>query len=126
MKIEHPNNKYSIEFEWKGELCMSGPEHGIMTIDSELEIKGAQPSVVFSNDGELMAFPAIKFPPNPRDLPSSGIGITIVNLGSKVVRHISGNKGFADYKLEKIEGNKIYCLRNGSPESYDISKIKWA
>ena len=126
MKIEHPNKKYNIEFEWKGELCMSGPEHGVITIDSDFEVTGAQPSVAFSSDGELMAFPAIKFPPNPRDLPSSGIGIAIVNLNSKIVRHIAGNKGFSDYKLEKIEGNKIYCQRNGKPEIYDIGKINWA
>ncbi len=126
MKIEHPKKKYDIEFEWKGELCMSGPEHGIIRIGPDLEISGVQPSVAFSEDGELMAFPAIKFPPNPRDLPSSGIGITIVNLNTKVIRHISGNKGFAEYKLNKIENNHLHCQCNGNAEVFDIGKINWA
>ncbi|MCG7991189.1 MAG: hypothetical protein JAY99_01695 [Candidatus Thiodiazotropha lotti] len=129
MKFESPNNEHRLSFEWKGELGMSGPEYGTMIIDDNLEIRGTQPSVVFSEDSKYVAFPALKGvdtgPNYAPDRNNVGFRIILLNLENKEFKYLSGNKGYADYQLQELSNGVLRYFVNGELKSMNVQKVNW-
>ena len=109
-------------------MWMSGPEWGWLSIDGRDEIIGATPDdVVWSDDGQFMAFVRLHIQDVPNRQGAEGINykIGIVRLADYAVRYCLGNHSLADVKVQGVSSHSLSAMINGEPRVVQIGKVDW-
>lgn len=122
-----PKGEAIAKWRWGGEMGMGGPEWGWLAVTGLEEIKGAIPKVLWSQDGQLLAF--VKF--HIEDVPGrqGAEGFTfrvgLVRLADKQIRYCFGNVKLSQIVLKSLDSKRIEVSIDGEPKSVSIDSIKW-
>jgi hypothetical protein len=122
-----PDGKHVAKWRWGGEMWMSGPEWGFLSIDDSPERKGAAPELIWSDDSNFLAFVELHIDdvPNRKGAEGMTYRICVLRLSDGAHRLCVGNRKLAEIKLSSFSNNVITALINDVPQLISIEKLQW-
>lgn len=122
-----PDGKHIAKWRWGGEMWMSGPEWGWLSVDGREEIEGATSDVLWSQDSLLLAFVKLHIEqvPNRQGAEGFSFRVGLMRMVDHQVRYCLGNRGLARMKLETVTQQHLGVLVDGVPTTVSLGKIRW-
>ncbi|EGR1894233.1 hypothetical protein D3O61_21995 [Vibrio vulnificus] len=122
-----PDGKYVATYRSGGEMWMSGPEWGYLSIDNNEEIKGATQDILWSSDCQYIVFVKLVIDevPNGRGTEGMSFRVAVVRLSDFKIRYCLGNNKLAELKLKSCCLDEISVLVNGQSKLIKLASIYW-
>lgn len=115
--------------KWRsgGELWMSGPEWGWLAIAENFEMKGALPEVVWSDEGDFLAFVKLHIEdvPTRQGVEGYSFRIGILRISDFALRYCGGNRKLSLLSLKSMTKQSLVVSVEGKDMSLDLKKIRW-
>ena len=125
--MSSPDGRHSIEFQWKGELGMSGPGWGVLSIDGGREFQALSPDVIWSPDSAFVAFVELHLADVPNAQRGQGFSSRVIlhRLQDGLQRHLLGKLGLADVKLLSWRASTLALSVNGQEREIGLDSVRW-
>ena len=123
-----PDGNHHAEWQWGGEMWMSGPEWGRVRVDDRYELESVLPRALWAADSAHLAFVVLRIDSVPDRKGAEGMShrVGVLRVADGAVRYAIGNGGLADIVLESF-ANGMLCVRvDGRPRRIDIRKMEWS
>lgn len=123
-----PDKKHVVKWRWGGEMWMSGPEWGWLTVDENEEIKGVTPEdVIWSEDSQFMAFVKLHIEdvPNRQGVEGLSFRVGVMRMADYTVRYCFGNRQLSELKLQTITPQLLTVSVNGELRTIELGKVEW-
>jgi hypothetical protein len=122
-----PNGEHHAKWRWGGEMWMSGPEWGYLSVDGSHEFKGAAEEVIWSEDSRYLAFVVLHIEDVPNRKGAEGINfrVGILRIADWQLRYCLGNLKLSEIKLESFTGGLVTALVNGNSKQIQVDKVQW-
>ncbi|WP_331693896.1 hypothetical protein [Pandoraea sputorum] len=127
MHVQIESTRHRVTWRWAGELWMSGPEWGWISINSGPEQSAGSPEVVWAADESFMAFVSLKVDdvPNRKGTEGMGFRIGLVRMSDGAIRYCLGNVGLADIRLSTMSADSIQAVVEGKVRTIPVDNISW-
>lgn len=122
-----PDKKHTAKWRWGGEMWMSGPEWGYLSIANKIEIKGVLPEVVWSENSDFLAFVKLHIEDVPTRQGAEGMSfrVGVLRTSDFSVHYCLGNRKLAAVKLRSITPQSVTVLVNGKEKTISLENIRW-
>jgi hypothetical protein len=123
-----PDKNHVAKWRWGGELWMSGPEWGWLAIGEGLEIKGALPEVLWSDDGAFLAFVKLHIEdvPTRQGVEGYSFRIGVLRISDFALRYCGGNRKLTALSLRSMTKQFLTVAVEGHETPIDLEKIHWS
>ena len=115
-KWKSPNGVHLAKWKWGGEMWMSGPEWGYLSVDGMNEFKGAASEAIWSEDSKYLAFVSINIEdvPNRKGTEGMSYRVAILRIEDGILRYCLGNLRLSRIKLESFTNGCLTAIVNGN------------
>ncbi|WP_265215829.1 hypothetical protein [Herbaspirillum lusitanum] len=122
-----PNNQYQAQWRGGGELGMSGPEWGWLTIENSLKVKGAFAEIIWSENSEFLAFVKwhIQDVPTRQGVEGYSFRIGVVRMSDLSLRYCGGNGYPPTLSLHSMTNRAVTVIVEGQQKIINLEKIEW-
>ena len=128
--LEFPSPDKQLTANWRsgGEMWMSGPEWGYLSLATLPEIKGALSEILWSDDSKLLAFVKLHVEDVPSRQGAEGFSfrVGVIRMLDGHIRYCIGNKNLSEIKLLSLTTANLTLAVGGRIKSVDLRKIQWA
>lgn len=106
---------------------MSGPEWGWLTIENNLEVKGAFAEVIWSENSEFLAFITwhVEDVPTRQGIEGYNFRIGVVRMSDLSLRYCGGNRNLSIQSLHSMTNRTVTVIVGGKQKIIDLEKIEW-
>ncbi|MGO4377531.1 hypothetical protein [Pseudoduganella sp. RAF53_2] len=106
---------------------MSGPQGGWLAIGEGLEIKGALPEVLWSEDGDFLAFVKLHIEdvPTRQGVEGYSFRVGVVRISDFALRYCGGHRKLTTLSLKSMTKHSLTVWVEGQEAPIDLEKIHW-
>lgn len=126
---EWPAPDGTLVAKWRGggELWMSGPEWGWLAVDECEEIKGAMPEVMWSQNGQFLAFVKLHIEdvPTRQGVEGFSFRVGVMRLADRKISYCFGNSKLSPIQINSFDSECLVALIGGQEKRLPLKLINW-